>query len=178
MGAFNEWKFSPAPWLPHSELPLEEFERVRNIKREDMEYTNENGFSVKIVMEPTLLMVQDIFYRILMSDINGMDMSDDYLKYRKGYKAGLGMTIGGASLALVGAAGTVTSVLLALPYAFAGKESTMLDVALGTSMVCAVGGIAVMIAGIPTLCVYKKRLNGLETEISAHPGGIGLTLRF
>jgi len=115
---------------------------------------------------------------LLMSDINGMDMSDDYLKYRKGYKAGLGMTIGGASLALVGAAGTVTSVLLALPYAFAGKESTMLDVALGTSMVCAVGGIAVMIAGIPTLCVYKKRLNGLETEISAHPGGIGLTLRF
>lgn len=115
---------------------------------------------------------------LLMSDINGMDMSDDYLKYRKGYKAGLGMTIGGASLALAGAAGTVTSVLLALPYAFAGKESTMLDVALGTSMVCAVGGIAVMIAGIPTLCVYKKRLNGLETEISAHPGGIGLTLRF
>ena len=70
MGAFNEWKFSPAPWLPHSDLPLEEFERVRNIKREDMEYTNENGYSVKIVMEPTLLMVQDMFYRILMSDIN------------------------------------------------------------------------------------------------------------
>lgn len=115
---------------------------------------------------------------LLMSDVNGMDMSGDYLKYRKGYKAGLGMTIGGASLALVGAAGTFTSVVLALPYAFAGKESTMLDIALGTSLVCTVGGVAVMIAGIPTLCVYKKRLNGLETEISAHPGGIGLTLRF
>ena len=70
MGAFNEFKFKPAPWLPHSNLPLEEFERVRDIKREDMEYTNENGFSVKVVMNPELLMVQDMFYRILMSDIN------------------------------------------------------------------------------------------------------------
>ena len=60
MGAFNEWKFSPAPWLPHSDLPLEELERIRNIKREDMEYTNENGFSVKVVIDPTLHMVQDM----------------------------------------------------------------------------------------------------------------------
>ena len=62
MGLYEEFRFHPAPWLPHSDLPLEELERIRNIKREDMEYTNENGFSVKIVMEPTLLMVQDIFY--------------------------------------------------------------------------------------------------------------------
>ena len=68
MSAYKEFKFKPAPWLPHSDLPLEELERVRNIKREDMEYTNENGFSVKVVMDPTLHMVQDMFYRILMSD--------------------------------------------------------------------------------------------------------------
>ena len=68
MALYDEFRFKPAPWLPHSDLPLEELERVRNIKREDMEYTNENGYSVKVVMNPTLLMVQDIFYRILKSD--------------------------------------------------------------------------------------------------------------
>ena len=69
MGLYDEFRFKPAEWLPHSNLPLEEFERVRNIKREDMEYTNENGFSVRVVLNPTLCMVQDIFYRILMSDL-------------------------------------------------------------------------------------------------------------
>ena len=75
MSAYKEFKFRPAPWLPHSDLPLEELERVRDIKREDMEYTNENGFSVKVVMDPTLHMVQDMFYRILMSDINNTPFS-------------------------------------------------------------------------------------------------------
>ena len=70
MGLYDEFRFHPAPWLPHSDLPLEELERIRNIKREDMEYTNENGFSVRVVMDPTLCMVQDLFYRILMSDLN------------------------------------------------------------------------------------------------------------
>ena len=72
---YEEFRFKPAPWLPHSELPLEELERVRNIKREDMEYTNENGFSVKVVLDPTLHMVQDMFYRILMSDLENKPFS-------------------------------------------------------------------------------------------------------
>ena len=75
MGLYDEFRFKPAPWLPHSELPLEEFERVRNIKREDMEYTNENGYSVKVVIDPTLCMVQDMFYRILKSDLEDKPFS-------------------------------------------------------------------------------------------------------
>lgn len=75
MGLYDEFRFKPASWLPHSDLPLEELERIRNIKREEMEYTNENGYSVRVVMNPTLLMVQDIFYRILMSDINDTPFS-------------------------------------------------------------------------------------------------------
>ena len=70
MALYDEFKFKPASFLPHANLPLEELERVRNIKREDMEYTNENGFSVRVVLDPTLCMVQDLFYRILMSDLN------------------------------------------------------------------------------------------------------------
>ena len=30
MGLYDEFRFRPASWLPHSELPLEELERVRN----------------------------------------------------------------------------------------------------------------------------------------------------
>ncbi len=75
MGLYEEFRFKPAPWLPHSELPLEELERVRNIKREDMEYTNENGYSVKVVIDPTLCMVQDMFYRILKSDLENKPFS-------------------------------------------------------------------------------------------------------
>ena len=36
MGLYDEFKFKPAAWLPHSDLPLEELERIRNIKREDV----------------------------------------------------------------------------------------------------------------------------------------------
>ena len=68
MGLYDEFRFLPAPWLPHSDMPLEELERCRNIKRDEMEYTNENGFSVKVVLDPVQHMVQDMFYRILMSD--------------------------------------------------------------------------------------------------------------
>ena len=75
MALYDEFRFKPAPWLPHSNLPLEELERVRNIKREDMEYTNENGFSVRIVMNPELCFVQDMFYRILKSDLEDKPFS-------------------------------------------------------------------------------------------------------
>ncbi len=69
MGLYDEFKFRPASFLPHSNLSLEELDRIRNIKREDMEYTNENGFSVRVVQDPTLLMVMDIFHRIYLSDV-------------------------------------------------------------------------------------------------------------
>ena len=70
MGLYDEFRFKPASWLPHSELPLEELERIRNIRREEMEYTNENGYSVRVVLSPRACMVQDVFYRILMSDLH------------------------------------------------------------------------------------------------------------
>ena len=36
MGLYDEFKFKPASFLPHSNLSLEELERIRNIKREDI----------------------------------------------------------------------------------------------------------------------------------------------
>ncbi len=75
MSLYDEFRFKPASWLPNSELSLDELARIRSIKREDMEYTNENGYSVKVVIDPTLHMVQDMFYRILMSDIEDKPFS-------------------------------------------------------------------------------------------------------
>lgn len=75
MSLYEEFRFKPAEWLPNSNLPLDELEKIRNIKREDMEYTNENGYSVKVVLDPTLHMVQDMFYRILMSDLEDKPFS-------------------------------------------------------------------------------------------------------
>lgn len=62
-----EFDFAPAKWLPSRDPEV--LSRVRNIRREEMEYTNENGFSVKIVHDPTLMFVQDVFHRIYLSDV-------------------------------------------------------------------------------------------------------------
>jgi len=63
----KEFVFEPASWLPSRDVEM--LERVRGIKREEMEYTNENGFSVKVVLDPTLVLAQDIFHRIYLSDV-------------------------------------------------------------------------------------------------------------
>ena len=62
-----EFDFQPAPWLPSRDPEVLDY--VRNIKREDMEYTNENGYSVKVVIDPVQILVQDIFHRIYLSDV-------------------------------------------------------------------------------------------------------------
>lgn len=62
-----EFNFKPAVWLPSRDIEM--LNRVRNIKREDMEYTNENGFSVRVVLDPILLLVQDVFHRFYLSDV-------------------------------------------------------------------------------------------------------------
>ena len=62
-----EFDFQPASWLPSRDPEVLAY--VRNIKREDMEYTNENGYSVKVVIDPVQVLVQDIFHRIYLSDV-------------------------------------------------------------------------------------------------------------
>ena len=64
----KEFKFKPAAWLPQHDPEV--LERVRNIPRDQMEYTNEHGYTVKVVLDPTLVMVQDVFHRIYLSDVN------------------------------------------------------------------------------------------------------------
>lgn len=113
------------------------------------------------------------------TNLNGVDRSGDYLKYRKGYKTGLGLTIGGAALASVGSVTLLGSFIAALSIglsaSFAGEEVPQwIDVALVSSAAAVAGGTAAFVAGIPTMCVYKNRLNKLEKAYN----GIGIAFSF
>lgn len=69
----REFDFKPASWLPSRDVEM--LERVRNVKREDMEYTNENGYTVKVVLDPVLHFVMDVFKRICDSDANNTPLT-------------------------------------------------------------------------------------------------------
>lgn len=116
------------------------------------------------------------------SSLGGVDRSADYLKYRAGYKTGLGLTIGGASLAVVGAGTAFVGFVKALQSAFdnndhnsAGAEAVMY-IGAGSCVI----GAACFLAGIPTICVYKTRLNRLEkkhnTSLSVGTSSNGLSM--
>lgn len=62
----KEFNFEVASWLPFKDREV--LERVRNIKREDMEKHWNPDFRIKIVNELDSLMVADLFTRIKMSD--------------------------------------------------------------------------------------------------------------
>ena len=118
------------------------------------------------------------------SSLDGVDRSADYLKYRAGYKTGLGLTIGGASLAIVGFGVSFVGVLVALPHAFAGNETPGADFAIYSGVGAMIAGGACFVAGIPTLCVYKTRLNRLkkdynmQLQVGASQNGLSMSLCF
>ena len=129
------------------------------------------------------------------SDIDGVDRSGDYLKYRSAYKAGLGLTIGGASAVAVGSVtalvGLAATVVVA-PAAAVGGEDIPKDITgITIAGVSVMGiGVAALVAGIPTMSIYKKRIRdlsdsynsqrkqGVEVSFGGQPCGVGLALNF
>ena len=59
--------FEPAAWFPVKDKAV--LERCRSIKREDMEITNENGYSVRVVPHPSSAVTVELFNRIRRSDV-------------------------------------------------------------------------------------------------------------
>ena len=59
--------FSPALWLPTQDKAVLEY--CRNIKREEMEITNENGYSVRVVPHPCSAITAELFNWIYRSDV-------------------------------------------------------------------------------------------------------------
>lgn len=120
---------------------------------------------------------------VLFSDVNGVDLSGDYLKYRNGYKTGLGLIIGGSSLlsagALVMGGGAVSALLLGLPVALTGEDMPKgIDIAIGVGCGAMIAGAASLVAGIPTLCVYKSRLKNMGEKYNASGTSQDIRLTF
>lgn len=119
----------------------------------------------------------------VFSDINGMDRSDEYLGYRRGYRTGSGLMIGGASAIVVGSVtffgSVIAALVVGLPLSIAGEEIPVgIDIAMYSGITVGSLGAASMIAGIPTLCVYKKRLKNLTAEYNSKPSHSEVALRF
>ena len=133
---------------------------------------------------------------LLFSDMGGLDRSGDYLNYRKGYRTGAGLMIGGASAMVLGSITftgfAITALIVGLPLSFAGKEIPVgIDIGLYSGFVIASAGFASLIAGIPVLCINKDRMRGLVNDYNAGssaqdlslnfgpaPSGVGFTLNF
>ena len=62
----KEFTFTPAEWIPFKDKKV--LERVRNIKREDMEHHENPDFKIKIVPDVGAIWAADIFTRIKESD--------------------------------------------------------------------------------------------------------------
>lgn len=108
----------------------------------------------------------------LFSDFGGADRSDEYLRYRKGYKTGVGLSVGGASLVVLGgSAFCVSSVLavIAVPLIGASGQEVPkeLEVALSASLGSAALGAVMMLAGIPTASVYQHRIKKMSKDYNA-----------
>lgn len=106
------------------------------------------------------------------SSINGIDMSQDYLKYRKGYKVGAGLLAGGASLMVFGLGTSIVGI------------AELSDAIWGIGAASVVTGTLCFLSGIPTICVYKARLNRLEKRyntslpIGTSSNGLSMAISF
>ena len=59
--------FAPPAWLPVQDKAV--LEHCRSIKREDMEITNENGYSIRVVPHPSSAVACELFQWIYRSDV-------------------------------------------------------------------------------------------------------------
>ena len=118
------------------------------------------------------------------SSINGVDRSSDYLKYRAGYERGLGLTFGGASLAVVGFGAALGGFVTALEQSLAGEDYVVAETVCLAGVFSCVAGSICFAAGIPTICVYKVKLNRLEKgynrslEFATSGKGLSMALKF
>ena len=63
----NLFDFAPSAWLPTQDKAVLEY--CRNIRREEMETTNENGYSIKVVPHPSSAVACELFNWIYRSDV-------------------------------------------------------------------------------------------------------------
>src|SRR5690554_3344506 len=62
----KEFTFSPAPWIPFRDKEV--LERVRNMKREDLEKHSNPDFKIKIIPNYSGIVITDMVMRMKQSD--------------------------------------------------------------------------------------------------------------
>ena len=63
----NLFDFNPADWVPFKDKAVLEY--CRNIKREEMEFTNKNGYTIRVVPHPSSAVAVELFNWIYRSDV-------------------------------------------------------------------------------------------------------------
>lgn len=131
----------------------------------------------------------------LFSDYGGLDRSEFYASYRKGYRVGVGLAVGGASSIVLGSmmsgSAAVAALVLAFPLAMSEEPMPVaVDAFLYTGLALTSVGTLAMLAGIPTAIVYRVRVKDLamgynaasssRSELTFGPtaSGVGFALKF
>ena len=87
-------------------------------------------------------------------------------------------------MTVVGFGTTLAAFVSAFESSFVGENYDVEDVLLGVGVVSMVTGSLCFLAGIPTICVYKAKLNRLEKKyntslsIGASPAGFSMAINF
>lgn len=130
----------------------------------DAQYSNASAITSrgsKIMVEGQQLTPQQA--ADLFSDFGGAQMGEDYLANRKGYRTGVTLTAVGAPVMVVGAISFYTGAFMAL----AEMTGPLPEVFVYTGATMAVSGAIMVVAGVPTLAVYKNRIKKAAAEYNA-----------
>ena len=122
----------------------------------------------------------------LFSEFGGEQMGEDYLKNRKGFRVGLGLSIAGPPVFAVGGCAYVVGALMTIDPQHAPQSYIICY----TGATLAVSGLLMTVAGIPTACVCRHRIKNAASDyndaVKSKPvvtfsparSGIGLAMTF
>ena len=99
----------------------------------------------------------------LFSEVGGEQMGEEYLKNRKGFRTGLGLTIAGPPVAVVGYFSWFIGALMSLD----SDLSPVSEIVFYTGATMLFSGTAMTVAGIPTTCIYRHRIKKATEEYNA-----------
>ena len=99
----------------------------------------------------------------MFSQFGGEQMGEEYLKNRKGFKTGLGLSIAGPPTAALGYFAWFVGALMMLD----SDLSPVSYIVCYTGATMLVSGTAMTLAGIPTACVYRHRIKKATSEYNA-----------
>ena len=99
----------------------------------------------------------------LFSEFGSAEMGEDYLKNRKGFRTGLGLSIAGPPVCVFGGFAYLIGGLMSI-------DSDLYTIGASiyyTGATLAVSGALMTVVGIPTACVYRSRIKNSALDYNA-----------